>query len=155
MSGLSLDRARINVDGAARGNPGPAAIGATIKNHQGLLVACVSQRIGVATNNQAEYAALITALEESLARGAQQVSILSDSELMVRQLNGRYRVKNDGLKPLYSRVITLKRRFTAFSIDYIPREFNSQADRLAKAGIRSGSNQNDGQLPVKNHPDLE
>ncbi|GAH88486.1 unnamed protein product, partial [marine sediment metagenome] len=88
-----MKRVVIYADGASRGNPGPAAIGAVIKDERGRLIASISQRIGKATNNQAEYRAIITALEEADRLGARQVDIKMDSELVVRQINGEYRVK--------------------------------------------------------------
>ncbi len=121
----------INTDGTAEPNPGPAAIGATIKDEQGKVIATISQRIGRATNNQAEYRAIIAALEKALSLGARQVDIRSDSELVVRQLNGRYRVKKASLKPLYQQVKQLSSQFEGFNITHIPREQNKEADRLA------------------------
>ena len=97
----------IYIDGAAELNPGPAAIGATIKDEQGKLLATISRRIGRATNNQAEYRAIIAALEKALSLGANQVDVRSDSELVVSQLNGRDRVKQASLKPLYQQVTQL------------------------------------------------
>ena len=91
---MSIERVIIATDGASRGNPGPAAIGATIKDGQGTLIARISRHIGIATNNQAEYQAVIAALNEALRLGARKVDISMDSELVVRQLSGRYRVKN-------------------------------------------------------------
>ncbi len=91
----------INTDGTAVPNPGPAAIGATIKDERGKVIATISQSIGRATNNQAEYRAVIAALEKAVSLGADRVALRADSELVVRQLNGRYRVKKAALKPLY------------------------------------------------------
>ena len=95
----------IFTDGTAEPNPGPAAIGAIIKDEQGRVITSISQRIGIATNNQAEYRAIIAALEEAIRLGATHVELNSDSELVVRQISGRYRVKNAALKPLYQQVI--------------------------------------------------
>jgi len=121
----------INSDGASRGNPGPAAIGATIKDKSGQLLASVSESIGRKTNNQAEYYALIAALEKAIKLGAAKVDIRLDSELVVRQLQGRYRVKNEALRPLYLRVKELLDQFEGFALKHIPREQNAEADRLA------------------------
>ena len=121
----------INTDGTAEPNPGPAAIGATIKDERGRVIATISQRIGRATNNQAEYRAIIAALEKAISLGASQVDVRSDSELVVRQLNGRYRVKKAALKPLYQQVKQLSSQFAGFNITHIPREQNTEADRLA------------------------
>jgi len=126
----------INTDGTADPNPGPAAIGATIKNEQGRLLASVSQRIGRTTNNQAEYRAVIAALEKALSLGAGQVDLRADSELVVRQLNGRYRVKKASLKPLYQQVQQLLSQFEGFTISHIPREQNKEADRLANMALK-------------------
>jgi len=126
----------INADGASRGNPGPAAIGATIKDENGRLLATVSQSIGRTTNNQAEYRALIAALEKAIGLGAREVDIRLDSELVIRQLQGRYRVKNAALRPLYLRVRELLDRLEGFTLKHIPREQNAEADRLANAALR-------------------
>ena len=127
------------VDGAARGNPGPAAIGAVIKDEQGATLARISQRIGKTTNNQAEYRALIAALEKAVQLGARKVSVYSDSELVVRQITGRYRVKKAELKPLFQKVTQLQSRLESFSISHIPREQNTEADRLANEALDQGS----------------
>jgi len=126
----------INTDGASQGNPGPAAIGATIKDVQGKLLASISQSIGRATNNQAEYRALIAALEKAAGLGASQVDIRSDSELVVRQLNGQYRVKKVSLSPLYLEVSRLLSRFQGVTITWVPREQNKEADALANAALK-------------------
>ncbi len=107
---MKLGRVIIHSDGVSRGNPGPAAIGVTIKDERGRLLASISQRIGRATNNQAEYGAVISGLEKAIELGAKQVDIKLDSQLVVRQVNGRYRVKNIALKSLYRRVDTLQGR---------------------------------------------
>lgn len=131
-----MEKAVIWVDGAARGNPGPAAIGAVIKDGQGRLVTCISQSIGATTNNQAEYRAIIAALEKAISLGARQVKMNSDSELVVRQINGKYRVKNTSLKPLFQRVKQLQGLLEAFTIVHIPRERNVEADNLANAAFK-------------------
>ncbi len=123
------------VDGAARGNPGPAAIGAVIKDEHGATLARISQRIGKTTNNQAEYRALIAALEKAVQLGARRVSVYSDSELVVRQITGRYRVKKAELKPLFQKVTQLQSRLESFSIGHIPRRQNTEADRLTNAAL--------------------
>jgi ribonuclease HI len=135
LPSLQAKRVVIHADGASRGNPGLAAIGATIKDGRGQLLAAVSQRIGRATNNQAEYRALMAALKETVKMGATEASIYLDSELVVRQLNGRYRVKNAALKPLYHEVSRLLGRLRSFSITHIPRRQNSEADRLANKAL--------------------
>jgi ribonuclease HI len=125
----------INADGASRGNPGPAAIGATIKDEQGGLIARISRPIGRATNNQAEYRAVIAALHEAVRLGAQKVDIRLDSELVVRQLSGRYRVKNATLKALYQEAKGLLELLETVTIRHVPREQNREADRLANMAL--------------------
>ncbi len=132
---MNVKRAIIWVDGAARGNPGPAAIGATIKDEQGKLVASISQRIGTTTNNQAEYRAVIAALEKAISLGARHVELNSDSELVVRQISGKYRVKNANLKPLYQKVKQLQSLLEGFTITHIPRQQNREADNLANRAL--------------------
>lgn len=131
-----MEKVIINADGASRGNPGPAAIGATIKNEQGTLIATVSRGIGIATNNQAEYRAIIAALEEAIRLGAKQVDVTLDSQLIVRQITGEYRVKNPALKSLYQRVKQLQSRLQSFNIRYVPRQQNKEADRLANLVLK-------------------
>ena len=121
----------IHTDGASRGNPGQAAIGVTIKDEKGNLLKSVSQAIGITTNNQAEYKAIIVALEQAIRLGAKQVELNSDSELVVFQLTGRYRVKKDTLIPLFQKVKELIAHFESFKVKNIPREQNSEADALA------------------------
>lgn len=125
----------INTDGAAVPNPGPAAIGAVICDELGNVIATISQSIGHATNNQAEYRAIITALEKALVLGADCVDLRSDSELVVRQLNGRYRVKKAALKPLYQQARQLLDRLQKFTITHVPREQNREADNLAGSAL--------------------
>ena len=132
---MNVKRAIIFTDGAARGNPGPASIGVTIKDAQGKLIASISQRIGTKTNNQAEYMAIITALEKAISMGVRQVDLYSDSELVVRQINGRYRVKKDTLKPLYQRAKQLQNSLEGFTITHIPRQQNTEADSLANKAL--------------------
>jgi ribonuclease HI len=125
----------INADGASRGNPGPAAIGATVKDEKGRLFAAISERIGRTTNNQAEYRALLAAIKEAVRLGATEVAIRLDSELLVRQLTGRYRVKHPALRPLYEETRSLLARLAGFTIAHIPREENAEADRLANVAL--------------------
>ncbi len=132
---MKLGRVIIHSDGVSRGNPGLAAIGATIKDERGRLLASISQRIGRATNNQAEYRAVISGLEKAIELGAKQIELKLDSQLVVRQVNGRYRVKNTALKPLYQRVKQLQGSLESFTIAHIPREQNKEADRLANKAL--------------------
>ncbi len=133
---MKIKRVVIFTDGTAEPNPGPAAIGATIKDEQGKLITSISQPIGQATNNQAEYRAIIAALENAISLGASQVDIHSDSELVVRQIDGRYRVKNAALKPLYQRVKQLQSQLKGFTITHIPRQQNIEADILAGNALK-------------------
>jgi ribonuclease HI len=133
---MTLKKVVIRSDGVSRGNPGPAAIGAIIRDERGRLLASISQPIGRATNNQAEYRAIIAALEKALALGARQVELNSDSELMVRQIKGQYRVRKEALRPLYQRVKELQSRLEGFTIKHIPRQQNREADKLANAALR-------------------
>jgi ribonuclease HI len=125
------DTVIINTDGASRGNPGPAAIGVTIKDSDGRLLASVSRRIGVTTNNQAEYRAIIAGLEKAIGLGARRVRVKSDSELVVKQIRGHYKIKNVALRPLYQQVVRLTGSLDSFDIACVPRERNTEADRLA------------------------
>ncbi len=133
---MSTKKVIINTDGTAEPNPGPAAIGATIKDEQGKIIATISQSIGRATNNEAEYRAVIAALEYAIRLGANQVDMRSDSELIVRQINGQYRVKKASLKPLYQQVKQLQSQLEDFTITHIPREQNTEADRLANIALK-------------------
>ena len=126
----------LHADGASRGNPGQAAIGATIKDGEGQLLASISQQIGRATNNQAEYRAVIAALKEAVNLGAGEVDVYLDSELVVKQVNGSYRVRNAALKPLYLEMKELAASFKGFSISHIPRRQNAEADDLANAAFK-------------------
>lgn len=133
---MMLKKVVIHSDGVSRGNPGPAAIGAIIRDERGRLLASISQPIGRATNNQAEYRAIIAALEKALALGARQVELNSDSELVVRQIKGQYRVRKEALRPLYQRVKELQSLLEGFTIKHIPRQQNREADKLANAALR-------------------
>jgi ribonuclease HI len=132
---MTPKRLIVYTDGASSGNPGPASIGAVIKDGQGRAISRISRRIGYATNNQAEYRAIIAALEEAARLGAEEVDIKSDSELVVKQLKGRYRVKKATLRPLYQEVVRLTGSLGAFSITHIPRTQNTEADRLANQAL--------------------
>jgi len=130
-----LKKTVIFADGASRGNPGPAAIGVTIKDERGRLITSISQCIGRATNNQAEYRALIAALEEATRLDARRVDIKMDSELVVKQINGKYRVKKATLKPLYQQVKQLLGALEDFTITHILRQQNIEADKLANKAL--------------------
>jgi ribonuclease HI len=127
------------VDGGARGNPGPAGFGARIEDADGTLVREESGFIGVATNNVAEYRGLIAALRAAVELGARSLEVLADSELIVKQMNGQYRVKNEGLKPLIKEAATLAARLPRFRISHVRREENREADRLANSAMDRGA----------------
>ena len=126
---------RLHTDGAARGNPGPAGIGVVLLAPDGEVVEELGRFIGTATNNVAEYTALIVGLQRALARGVTHLQVCSDSELMVRQLTGQYRVRNQTLKPLHQEACRLAARFRAIRFIHVVREQNRRADRLANEGI--------------------
>ena len=126
----------IKTDGASHGNPGPAAIGAVIRDKQGKILANISQAIGETTNNQAEYRAIIAALEKALALGATNVFLLTDSELIERQLKGEYRIRKASLMPLYLRVKQLESQLRGFGITHIPGEENEEAHNLANRALK-------------------
>lgn len=121
-------------DGASRGNPGEAGAGALLTNEQGKEFP-LSRYLGIKTNNQAEYEALILGLEALIQYQPEEVEIYADSELMVKQLNGEYKVKNEGLKPHYEKVKNLLKNFKKVLIRHIPREENKRADELANEAI--------------------
>lgn len=122
-------------DGASRGNPGPAGIGAVVVTTRGEVLAEVSLGIGVTTNNVAEYTAVIEGLARAAALGATDVLLRSDSHLLIEQLSGRYKVKNAKLKPLHAKVRGLAVRFERIRYEHVPRERNRHADRLANIGV--------------------
>jgi ribonuclease HI len=133
---MAVRKVVIHSDGVSRNNPGPAAIGATIKDEQGRLLTTVSRSIGRATNNQAEYRAAIAALEKAIKLGARQVELNMDSELVVRQVTGRYRVKSQALKPLFDKIKKLLDSLEGFRVRHIPRSQNREADRLANDALQ-------------------
>jgi len=130
-----LDDYFLYTDGASRGNPGEAGAGAVILDKDGTVVKEVTEYLGEKTNNTAEYRALILGLMEVLRLGGSKVQIFSDSELIVKQVNGAYNVRNQGLKVLYNNVKELLEKFVQYDIRYISREKNRHADRLANKAI--------------------
>jgi ribonuclease HI len=132
---LSADTASliVHVDGGARGNPGPAAIGVVVSDRGGRVVDELGERIGVATNNVAEYRALLRGLERVAALGARQVEVVGDSELVARQLTGEYKVKHPSMKPLYEEAMSALRGFDSWRIRTVPRAQNARADALVNA----------------------
>ncbi len=136
----SPKRLTIYVDGASRGNPGPAAVGVVIKDEKGATTLKVSSSIGRATNNQAEYTALITALREARKLGADHVDIRTDSQLMAEQILGHYKVRNANIKPLFEEVKQSLAGFKSYGMHHIPRERNSEADALANDALDTLNN---------------
>lgn len=129
-------RLLIHTDGAARGNPGPAGAGAILRDAaDGRVVAEIATFLGLRTNNYAEWTAVALALEEALLQGAQQVDLRMDSELVARQITGRYRVKHPDLKPIHAQVMAMLARFAAYTVGHVPRELNKDADRLSNVAI--------------------
>jgi ribonuclease HI len=126
-------------DGASRGNPGPAGAGAAIFDAEGRELAARSFGLGHCTNNAAEYRALLLGLQTALELGCARLDIRLDSELIVRQLQGRYKVKHETLKPLFTEVRQLLARLESWSVAHVPREQNKRADQLANQGIDNGS----------------
>lgn len=125
-------------DGGARGNPGPAGYGVVIKDETGKKVAALSEYLGHQTNNFAEYQGLIAALEYAVANGPKALKLVSDSELLVRQVKGIYKVKNAALKDLHGRANELIAQLEWFSIEHAMREHNREADELANAAMDKG-----------------
>lgn len=122
-------------DGGARGNPGPAGIGAVLLNEKNEIVERLSRYIGETTNNQAEYQALIMALEKAKELGAAEIQCFLDSELVVKQLNREYKVKNQELAPLFLKIHNLSITFKKISFTHVPREKNKEADVLANEAM--------------------
>lgn len=132
---MSPERLILWTDGGARGNPGPAGIGVVLTDAAGEVVAEIAEFIGEATNNQAEYRALIAGLERARVLGARTIEVRMDSELVVRQLNGEYKVKNENMKPLYTQALHLLKTFVRYTIAHVRREANAEADRLVNQAI--------------------
>jgi probable phosphoglycerate mutase len=123
-----------NIDGGSRGNPGPAGYGVHIEQSDGTIVD-LKEALGIATNNIAEYRGLLAALTWAVTHGVERFHIRSDSELLVKQLQGRYRVKNPGLQPLYEQARGLLRQIRQVTFEHVRREFNKDADRLANEAM--------------------
>ena len=126
---------RLYTDGACRGNPGNGGAGAVLFDNQGYAVTTAKRFLGTCTNNEAEYAALILGLEEALSGGHKTIEVFLDSELLVRQINGVYRVKNSRLKELMKEVQRYLALFDAYTVKHVPRGENTVADRLANEAI--------------------
>ena len=130
-------RARLFTDGGARGNPGPAAYGYVLEAEDGTVLAAHGERIGVATNNVAEYRALIAGLEKAVELSVPEVEVVSDSELLVKQMTGEYRVKNAALQQLSIQASRLAREIGRVSYTAVRREHNELADRLVNEALDS------------------
>ena len=130
-------KARLSTDGGARGNPGPAAYGYVLEAEDGTVLDARGEKIGVATNNVAEYRALIAGLEAALAHGVKELEVVSDSELLVKQMHGEYRVKNAALKTLSTQAAALGRGLDSVSYTAVRREHNELADRLVNEALDS------------------
>jgi probable phosphoglycerate mutase len=122
-------------DGASRGNPGPAGAGAQVTDADGAVLAEIAEGLGETTNNVAEYTAVIRGLERAQELGATEVLLRSDSQLLINQLTGRYRVRTPHLQPLHDRVRMLAAGFDSIRFEHVPRERNTEADRLANEGV--------------------
>jgi probable phosphoglycerate mutase len=124
-----------HIDGGSRGNPGPAAYGVAIKTPQGHAVTAFARYLGETTNNFAEYQGLLAALDYALSHGCPRLTVMTDSELMARQISGRYKVRSPDLKPLYEKAQAMIARLESFSIRHVYREHNREADRLANKAM--------------------
>jgi ribonuclease HI len=128
-------RLTVNVDGGARGNPGPAAIAAVVRDGDGEILYEAHETIGRATNNVAEYRALIFGIEKAAELGATELELVGDSELVVKQVRGEYRVKDAGLKPLHSAAQQALSNFAEWQIRHVKRELNAEADALVNQAL--------------------
>jgi ribonuclease HI len=129
----------VYIDGGSRGNPGPAGFGVRIEDHEGRLIAELHESIGITTNNVAEYHGLLAALGFLVAGHHRVARIRSDSELLVKQMRGEYRVKHPGLVPLHREAQALVARLRRVTFEHIPRAANTEADRLANQAMDEGS----------------
>jgi ribonuclease HI len=139
---------RANIDGGSRGNPGPASYGVVIRDPRGEVVAKLKKYIGRMTNNVAEYYGLIAALDYAQSHGIRALRVESDSELLVRQMRGQYKVKSAELRPLFERARKMAQTFTSFKIEHVYREQNAEADTLANEALDETSG-----APARMKPD--
>ena len=131
----SIASYQANIDGGSRGNPGPASYGVVIRNPRGEIIARLKKYIGHGTNNVAEYFGLIAALDYAESHGIRALCILSDSELMVKQMRGQYKVKSEDLRPLFERAKKMAQALESFRIEHVYREQNREADALANQAM--------------------
>jgi ribonuclease HI len=129
-----MSRVTVNFDGGSRGNPGPAAIGVVVRDGNGVLEE-VGETIGEATNNVAEYRALLRGIQLAAERGATELELIGDSQLVVRQVEGRFKVKNAGMKELHEQVKGALRNLDSWEIRHVRREYNGDADRLVNEAL--------------------
>ena len=134
-----MTKLTVNVDGGARGNPGPAAVGVVVRGDGGAVVEERGERIGEATNNVAEYKALLRGIELAARHGAGELELVGDSELVARQVRGEYRVKGAGLKPLHAQVRAALAEVAAWTFDHVRREDNAHADDLVNQALDAAS----------------
>jgi ribonuclease H / adenosylcobalamin/alpha-ribazole phosphatase len=132
-------KARLSTDGGARGNPGPAAYGYVLEAEDGTVLDAHGEPIGIATNNVAEYRGLIAGLEKALVLGVGELEVVSDSELVVKQMRGEYKVKNEALRELWREATDLARRFDRISYTAVRRAHNELADRLVNEALDSAA----------------
>jgi probable phosphoglycerate mutase len=132
-------KASLFTDGGSRGNPGPAAFGFVLEAEDGTVLAARGETIGVATNNVAEYSGLIAGLEEAINLDVTEVEVVSDSELLVKQMRGEYRVKNEALRELSQQATRLGRRFDSVEYRHVRRESNTRADGLVNDALDAAS----------------
>jgi ribonuclease HI len=130
-----LGKVVVHVDGGSRGNPGPAAIGVVVSTPDGAVLDEVAETIGIATNNVAEYRAVLRGIERAAALGASELELVNDSELVAKQLTGAYKVKHPAMKPLYDEAIAALRGFAKWRIRSVPRAQNAHADRLVNRAL--------------------
>ncbi|HYO52028.1 ribonuclease HI family protein [Archangium sp.] len=126
---------RLFSDGAARGNPGPAGAGAVLMDAEGRVVARLGRFLGIQTNNHAEYMGLLLGLKHARSLGVKELEVLADSELLIRQLQGRYQVKSPTLRPLYEEASALLKQFSRVKLTHVPREKNKAADEMSNRAI--------------------
>jgi ribonuclease HI len=134
-----MRKAYLYIDGASKGNPGPAGIGVILTDEQGRKLDDCSKPIGIATNNEAEYRALLCGLEKAIAQGIEHLVCYTDSELLARQLQGIYAVHSPQLKPLFEKVHRLKEQLAHFEVRHLPREQNREANRLAQKAAKKSA----------------
>jgi ribonuclease HI len=127
-----------NIDGGARGNPGPAGYGVVIRDAANHVTAEISKFLGHGTNNFAEYSALLAALDHALKNGHKSLHVFSDSELLVKQMKGEYQVRSAELRPLYEQARAASRKLESFTIQHVRREQNREADKLANQAMDEG-----------------